>query len=122
MADVLPDTMTGGVLSFAGRAADVSGQLNGLKNDRVVVIAVDDLSQSEADALENLLLGAAKLFRQMTADQLAEQMAFLVKAFSPKAPPSPVMIKEAEMTARASGGVRVGRLAHRLASGHAGRI
>ena len=101
MMEIELEAATDSVVSFAGRPSELSDQLHGLKNERVVVIAIDDISQSENDALENMLRGAARLFRQTTEEQLAEKIAFLAKAFAPKEPPTPVMLKEAEMMARA---------------------
>lgn len=68
MMEIELEARTDSVVSFAGRPSELSDQLHGLKNERVVVIAIDDISQSENDALENMLRGAAKLFRQTTEE------------------------------------------------------
>lgn len=101
MMDIEVEATIDNVVSFAGPPSEVSEQLQGLKNGRVVAIAIEDISQRENDALENMLLGAARLFKQTTSEQLAEQMSLLARAFAPKEPPTPVMLKEAEMMARA---------------------
>jgi len=101
MARIVSKTILGDVETFTGRPAEISGRINKLKRDRVFVIATDEMSPSDSHALQNMLLGATKLFRQAADDQLDEKLQFLVKAFLPKAPPTPIMLKEAEMQARA---------------------
>lgn len=101
MMDLELEAARDNVVSFAGRPSELSTQIDELQDGHVVVIAVDDISPSDNDALENMLRGATLLFKQARAEQLTEQLTLLARAFAPKDPPTPAMLKEAEMMARA---------------------
>lgn len=100
MNAVHEETRRNGISTFAGPLSEIRSELDLLKAEQVVAIALEHASPSEANALASTLASLAYVVREKLTQQDREVLESIVEALVPKAPPKPTLLKEAAMLAR----------------------
>lgn len=97
---MLDDSVMNAVTAFYGGAAELSRQItHSAASKAILVIPPQNISDSSAVALQELLQETAQLFLTETADNLQKRRALLISALMPSVPPG--ALKQAGMEARA---------------------
>lgn len=88
-------------LTFAGSAEEVRHQLDHVKDGQVVAVVFDGSNLREAKVIEQVLLQIVRLTQKSLASHSENTLSVIVETLLPKDPPSPSLLKEAEMLLRA---------------------
>lgn len=87
--------------TFTGDAEEVRHQLRQVKDGQVVAVVLDRSNEGEAKAIEQVLIQIVSLAQKSLASQNESTLSMLLETLLPKAPPSPALLREAEMMLRA---------------------
>jgi len=90
-----------GISTLTGAPREVRERLEKFDAKQVVVLALDNASPRETEAISETMANVVHIVRSMVEKQSRESLEKIVEALVPKAPPMPNELKEATMLARA---------------------
>lgn len=94
--------------TLIGTPREVRSQLEKFKAERVIVLPVQRSDAQHAGLLAQTLTNVVSFIDEALRDQDKQTLKALVSAVVPKAPPTPVLLREAAMLARSRKGVLEG--------------
>lgn len=86
--------------ALVGTPREVRGRLDKVKAERVIVLPVAQADAQHAGVLARTLASVVPFIESALREQNEQTLKALVNAVVPKAPPSPVLLKQAAMLAR----------------------
>lgn len=89
------------ILTFAGGLQEVRHQLGSVKAGQVVAVVLDESSQAEAKAIEQVITQIIRLTLNTLTTRSDETLSCLVETLLPEEMPTPTLLKEAGMMLRA---------------------
>jgi hypothetical protein len=93
------------VLSWAGTTQEVRSHLDQHPGHRLLVMSLDHVAPSDQAGLTEAIVSMGALMIASARHHNQELMENVAQLFVPRTPPSPILLREAEMQARARAGV-----------------